>query len=89
MNNLKYGDLIDYHISPLNPADNSGESLILVTNYHYSGLKEKYFVNQELRLESYGTQASIKLGKIHITPRLLRRLADQMEQAEEKLSEKF
>lgn len=68
-----------------NEEDNGGESLSLTTSWIDNGDDidlegAGIYVNQELSLQSYGNSASFNLCSSIITPSLLRKLANSLEQ---------
>lgn len=81
--------LLKTHVFCFNPYDNSGEGLFLTTQFFANGDPitdtEGIYLNQELRLQSYCNSASFNLYGAYITPELLRKLADQLEQARNKI----
>lgn len=69
-----------------NPQDNRGESLILETYFFLDG---GISIEQELILTSYFNSASFNLGESLFTPKMLRKLADQLEKEAKKLGVTF
>lgn len=74
------------HTFTFNPQDNGGEQLILTTKWYDNGDNE-VFTFQELSLESYYNSASFHLSGAQITPETLRKLANELEQAQNKLNQ--
>lgn len=68
------------HVFSFNPDDNSGESLTLVTNFHFQDNKS-YQYSQSLDLQSYGNSASFCLCGAQLTPENLRKLANELDKA--------
>jgi hypothetical protein len=64
------------HVFSFNPKDNGGEQLLLSTYISKHGIYE-----QRLSLQSYGNSATLELSGSFLSPRLLRRLADELETA--------
>lgn len=80
--------LLDTHVFFFNPRDNGGEQLSLTTEIYdngdaAAGLAGGIFINQELVLQSYGNSASFFLCGTPMTPELLRKCADRLEEAME------
>lgn len=75
------------HIFVFNKEDNGGEALILKTEFfdNGDGGKEGIYTNQKLILSSYCNSASFDLHGVALTPEILRQLADELEQAKNKL----
>ena len=71
------------HVYCFNEEDNGGEQLILTTIV-YDDKVGGIFFNQELTLGSYCNSASFNLTGAQITPKLLRELANQLEEVEQK-----
>lgn len=71
------------HTFNFSPSDNSGESLVLTTDFIENGDKshpsDGVFLNQTLTLNSYCNSASFNLYNAILTPELLRKLADELE----------
>lgn len=82
--------LLHTHRFIFNGFDNGGEQLVLVTRYYHNGdplvfgedPSTKIFLNQEIRLNSYGNAAVFELTSVVLNPRQLRSLVDQLEGAE-------
>lgn len=81
--------LVHTHRFNFNPNANAGEGLSLTTKMFHNGDKEPdgspdpdglYWV-QELSLQSYSNVASFALRGEYITPKNLRKLADELEKA--------
>ena len=72
--------LLKTHVFCFNPQDNGGEGLTLVTKYFDNG-DGGIYTNQELCLQSYCNQASISLCGAALTPDLLRKLANELDEA--------
>jgi hypothetical protein len=62
-----------------------GESLMLYTKHFWNGDDPKdgpsIYTNQSIVLQSYGNSASLNLFTASITPKILRQLADQLDEA--------
>lgn len=67
------------HVFVFNPQDNGGEQLILRTRLFDNGNGEIY-INQEMSLQSYCNEASIRLYGASITSDALRRLANELDE---------
>lgn len=75
--------LVTTHRFSLNPFDNSGEQIYLITKVYDNGdEKDNIYFNQELKLQSYCNSASFNLVGAVLTSKLLRQMADEMEQLE-------
>lgn len=86
--------LLKTHNFVFNPQNNGGESLVLKTEFfdNGDGIPTGIYTNQTLKLTSYGNSASISLGSATISPKLLRKLADELEEVwpkEKKFEPKF
>jgi hypothetical protein len=71
---------------------NSGESLALDTEFFWNGddgLENSIFWNQRLTLHSYSNSASFDLTTNLLTPQVLRKIADELEKAENEAKEKL
>lgn len=89
---LGEGSLLHRHNFVFNPKDNGGESLSLSTEFRFNGdidENDQYYVNHTLTLQSYNNEASFHLFGIVITPATLRKLADELEKAEEKVRDEL
>lgn len=78
------------HVFDFSPKHNSGEGLTLTTEFFDNGdaakgLKKGFFVHQELQLRSYSNSTSIFLSNIPLIPETLRKLANELEMAENEL----
>ena len=69
--------LLNRHVFLFNPEDNGDSSVTLMTENYADG-EGGSFTIQEFSLQSCANSASIHLGT-EITPRQLRRLADELE----------
>lgn len=88
---VKTDDELDQHRFSFNPKDNGGERLSLITKFYWNGDlpdKDCWYTNQELRLKSYCNSASFNLSGVQITPAVLRKLADELEQKQKGVQEK-
>lgn len=85
-------ELVGRFNANLTPSSNGGEVLTLTVEYFSNGdpitKTEGLYANQKLELHSYGNSAAFHLCGSTITPTLLRKLADQMEQHEGQLRSK-
>lgn len=68
------------HSFNFNERDNGGESLILDTTAFANGDPGGVYLNQRLTLHSYCNAASFEFIGTNLTPEVLRRLADGLEQ---------
>ncbi len=74
------------HTFCFNEQDNGGESLIIKTDYYDNGDDiNNIYTTQTLTLQSYFNSASFELCGIKLTPELLRKLANELEIARNKL----
>ena len=71
---------IKTHTFVVNPSDNSGEHLSVVTKFIPNGDKGVVFTNHTIALQSYCNSATIDLGT-ELTPQVLRQLANELEKA--------
>lgn len=72
--------LLKEHAFCFNEDDNGGESLMLYTKMHTDG--EEIYYEQQLSLASYGNSAVFNLVGVSLTPDILRKLADELEEVE-------
>lgn len=76
-------ELVTTHRFSFNPFDNGGEQIYLITKVYDNGdEKDNIYFNQELKLQSYCNSASFNLVGAVLTSKLLRQMADEMEQLE-------
>lgn len=70
------------HSFSFNEKDNGGEQFCLQTDIYDNGDDEKdsFFLNQELTLCSYGNSATFNLSGVQLTPELLRKLANELDE---------
>jgi hypothetical protein len=69
------------HSFCFNEQDNGGEAFTLTTELYNNGDEESgYYLNQFLTLQSYCNSASFELVGAQITPKNLRKLADELEE---------
>ncbi len=73
------------HSFNLSPKTNGGEALTITTKFFDNGdektwLGKRIFTNQELTLQSYCNSASIQLCGSPLTPDILRKLANELDQ---------
>jgi len=75
------------HVFCFNREDNGGEALTLKTVYEktYKNVE----ISQELTLNSYKNSATFDLCGAILTPKLLRELADELEQSIKEVKDKF
>ncbi|MCI0527015.1 MAG: hypothetical protein L0Y56_06120 [Nitrospira sp.] len=74
-------DKIARHVFSFNPQDNGGESVLFTTDLHDNGGKEpNFYITQEITLLSYCNEASIRLAGATITPGMLRKLANELDE---------
>lgn len=80
--------LLKRHVFVFNPKDNGGESLDLTTDFldNGDGVPDGVHTNQTITLSSYFNCASIRLFGIKITSTILRKLADELEEIENNLT---
>jgi hypothetical protein len=77
------------HCFVFNPRDNGGESLALETLFFDNGDDTRnIYTNHILTLMSYGNSASFTIGSFQITPEILRKLANELESAQNSLPKK-
>jgi len=76
------------HVFIFNEHDNGGESLSLTTSFfdNGDGIPQGLYLNQELTLSSYGNSATFTLCGATLTPKLLRELANQLDEEIAKLT---
>jgi len=73
--------LINTHRFCFNSWDNSGEQLILTTEIYDNGDTENnLYYNQKIKLQSYCNEATFSLYGVSLTPDILRKLADELEE---------
>lgn len=77
------------HTFAFNQSDNGGQHLVLVTKWYPNGDPGGTFTNQEIVLYSYCNSASINLSGTSINPENLRKLADELEEAQKKAHNKM
>jgi hypothetical protein len=72
------------------PKEPGGESLCLFTHFYDNGDRTPVgiYTNQKIVLNSYSSSASINLCGFQITPDVLRKLADELEEARETAANK-
>ena len=70
----------DMHVFCFNPGNNGGEQLTLITKINKHRYESKVELEQTLTLESYSNSASFTLAGAQLTPELLRKLADELEE---------
>lgn len=77
---MKSSPLVSHNFV-FNEGENSGESIVLRTDFFSNGDPggKGVFTNQKLTLHSYCNSASIDLTISAFTPENLRKLADQLE----------
>ncbi len=73
---------IGIHVFTLNPQDNGGETVDITTTLFHNGDPgaQGIFLNQEITLQSYCNSASFNLHSATLTPELLRKFADELEE---------
>lgn len=81
---------LTHHYFRFNQKDNGGESFTIHTTFTSTGVdfdeenpNAGFFVDQELRLNSYRNSASVNLTGYVLTPQNLREMADKLEAAQE------
>lgn len=76
--------LLHVHRFVFNPQDNGGEQLSLSTKMFSNGDDESpnVYWNQSIELQSYSNSLSVDLHSVALSPDKLRKLADQLEEAE-------
>lgn len=73
------------HTYNLSPRANGGESLRLKTKFFWNQENsEGIYWNQDLILQSYSNSSTLNLIGTILTPKLLRQLADALEEAQDK-----
>jgi len=77
MNNDK---LLAIHVFDFDPKNNGGESLTLSTYIYSNGDPNGSYWNQTLTLQSYCNSASFNLCGTNLTPNMLRKLADELDE---------
>ena len=71
---------VDKLTSVMNPEENGGESLTITTEFYDNGDKtNNIYLNQTITLNSYGNSASFNLIGSPLTPEVLRKLAEDIE----------
>lgn len=70
---------IHTHVFNLSPKTNGGEALVLTTDFFDNGDNEP-LLRQKLTLNSYCNTASFNLEGTILTPKLLRKLANELEE---------
>lgn len=75
---------MDRHNFTFNKEDNGGESLSLMTEFYFD-VEGGIYMTQRLTLASYRNSASFDLSGVSLTPELLRRLADELEEKKKKI----
>lgn len=80
---------IHTHTFIVNPQENSGEQLSILTEFIPNGDPGVMFINTEITLQSYGNVASFHLCGAQLTPKILRQLADELENANEMATKKL
>jgi hypothetical protein len=78
MDNTKF---LGQHIFNFAPNVNSGETLILNTKIYQRDIGN-FYTTQDLTLHSYCNRATFHLLNINITPEILRKLANELEDTE-------
>lgn len=76
--------ILNRHQFVFNEDDNGGEYLSLTTDIVSNGDPEDLYYNQVMTLQSYGNSASFSLSMNMLSPNVLRKLADELEEAENK-----
>jgi len=72
--------LLERHAFTINPQDNGGEQLIIITEVYDNGNnKNNVYLNQEIQLCSYCNSASFNLITAALTPEKLRQLANELD----------
>ncbi len=68
----------------VDPTINGGESIYISSELHYNGddktEKTSYWLSQEIILRSYGNSASLNLSTAILSPEILRKMANQLEE---------
>lgn len=82
--------LLKNHTFRLAPQGNGGEDLYLITNFYANGdpITENsgWYINQEIRLNSYCNSAGITLCGNSINSKALRRLANELDCATKEIA---
>lgn len=74
--------ILKRHTYCLNPGDNGGESVTIITKWIDLGEGDPQpFIIQSIELNSYGKTASIELGSDLLNPGSLQELASQLKDA--------
>lgn len=69
-----------YHVFDVNPEDNSGESVSITTEFLNNGdTKDNIYLQQTIIMQSYGNSASFNLSSAPLTPKKLRKWADELD----------
>ncbi|MDF2435307.1 MAG: hypothetical protein JWP44_4938 [Mucilaginibacter sp.] len=73
--------ILGQHSFKLNPYANGGESIILTTTFidNGNGVPKGIYTNQELTLHSNSNSAQLNLGVGVFHPKILRKLADELD----------
>lgn len=74
--------LLNEHLFIFNKEDNGGESFALKTKHFGNGDPGEFYVNQTLKLQSYSNSCEFHLFSAILTPQLLRKLANELEELE-------
>lgn len=83
-------ELLKCHVFTFNPEENGGEQFQITTEFFSNGdieaglgdnasPREGIYTNQTITLLSYSNSAQFNLGNAGINPRMLRKLADEIE----------
>lgn len=78
-------DLIHRIVSIVNPEENGGEQVSIITEFYHTGdPRDDVLIFQKINLESYMNSVNMNLGAV-LTPEFLRNLADDIEQKKSEL----
>ncbi|MEK6832663.1 MAG: hypothetical protein AABY32_01335 [Nanoarchaeota archaeon] len=74
-------ELLDTVTTDINPKDTGGESVLLRTKIYANGDPGGIFINQEFTINSYCNRATFDLVGAVLTPDILRKMANDLEEA--------
>lgn len=87
----KKDQVLQRHVFEVNPQSNGGEGLMITTEFIGNGdpitPTEGVYITQEISLQSYCNSATFNLTTMALTPEVLRRLANELEQTQNKIQQ--